>query len=62
VFPAPIVTTIEPLDEFYEAETYHQNYAARHPAQPYVASVAAPKVEKLRARLPGHLKKGERVR
>lgn len=58
VFPAPIVTTLEPLTEFYEAEPYHQNYAARHPSQPYVAYVAAPKVEKLRARLPDHLKRG----
>lgn len=62
VFPSRIVTTLEPLEEFYEAETYHQNYAARNPAQPYVTHVAAPKVEKLRARLPGHLRKGERVR
>jgi peptide-methionine (S)-S-oxide reductase len=62
VFPSPIVTTLEPLDEFYEAEAYHQNYAARNPAQPYVAYVAAPKVEKLRLQLPGQLRKGERVR
>jgi peptide-methionine (S)-S-oxide reductase len=53
VFPKPIVTTLEPLERFYEAEPYHQNYAARNPAQPYVAFVAAPKVEKLRSRLPG---------
>jgi peptide-methionine (S)-S-oxide reductase len=62
VFDAPIVTTLEPLDEFFPAEAYHQNYAARNPAQPYVASVAAPKVEKLRAYLPGRLKKGTPVR
>lgn len=51
IFPAPIVTTLEPLDAFYEAEAYHQNYAARNPAQPYVAFVATPKVEKLRTYL-----------
>jgi peptide-methionine (S)-S-oxide reductase len=56
VFPAPIVTTLEPLQGFYEAEAYHQNFAARNPAQPYVAFVAAPKVEKLRARMSDHLK------
>lgn len=56
VFPRPIVTTLEPLDAFYEAEPYHQNYAARNPAQPYVAFVAAPKVEKLRSRLAERLK------
>lgn len=60
VFPAPIVTTLEPLEAFYEAETYHQNYAARNPSQPYIAYAAAPKVEKLRARLPDRLKKGQR--
>jgi peptide-methionine (S)-S-oxide reductase len=56
VFPERIVTTLEPLEAFYEAETYHQNYAALNPAQPYVASVAAPKVEKLRRKLPEKIK------
>jgi peptide-methionine (S)-S-oxide reductase len=57
VFDAPIVTTLEPLDRFYEAERYHQNYAARNPAQPYIASTAIPKVEKLRATFGDRLKK-----
>lgn len=48
VFDAPIVTTLERLEAFYPAESYHQNYAARNPAQPYIAFTAAPKVEKLR--------------
>lgn len=48
VFDAPIVTTVEPLAQFFEAEAYHQNYAALNPAQPYIAYVAQPKVEKLR--------------
>lgn len=56
VFPSPIVTTIEPASPFYPAEGYHQNYAARNPFQPYVAAVAAPKVEKLRRFLPNRLK------
>ncbi len=47
VFAAPIATTIEPAAPFYPAEAYHQNYAARNPHQPYVAAVAAPKVDKL---------------
>lgn len=47
VFGAPIVTTVEDGAPFYAAETYHQNYAARNPHQPYVAAVAAPKVDKL---------------
>jgi len=48
VFAAPIVTKLEPFDVFFEAEAYHQNYAALNPRQPYIAAVAAPKVEKLR--------------
>lgn len=56
VFGAPIVTTLEPLEAFYEAEAYHQDYAARNPAQPYVLSVALPKVDKVRAVFRDHLK------
>ena len=48
----PIVTEIVPLTRFYEAEAYHQNYAARHPDQPYIVYHDAPKVENLRRRFP----------
>ena len=44
----PIVTTIEPLTKFYPAETYHQDYFARNPRQPYCQAVIAPKIAKLR--------------
>ena len=54
--PAPIVTTVEPRGEFFPAEGYHQNFAARNPAQPYVAAVALPKVAKL------HKYYGDRVK
>jgi peptide-methionine (S)-S-oxide reductase len=54
-FPAPIVTTVED-GTFYPAEAYHQNFAARNPAQPYVAAVALPKVAKLEATFPEKLK------
>ncbi|MFO7528262.1 MAG: peptide-methionine (S)-S-oxide reductase MsrA [Marinobacter sp.] len=47
VFPDPIVTSLEPLEAFYPAEEYHQNFAARNPYQPYIMAVAAPKMEKL---------------
>jgi peptide-methionine (S)-S-oxide reductase len=56
VFGAPIVTTLEPLETFFEAEAYHQNYAARNPHQPYVMFAALPKVEKLKAAYPDQLK------
>ena len=48
IYSDPIVTEIEPLDTFYPAEDYHQDYFARNPAQPYCQAVIAPKVSKLR--------------
>ncbi len=57
VFKSPIVTRLEPLQEFFEAESYHQNYAALNPGQPYIAAVAMPKIEKLRHYFSGALKK-----
>ncbi|MEM9683184.1 MAG: peptide-methionine (S)-S-oxide reductase MsrA [Pseudomonadota bacterium] len=57
LFSAPIATTLEPLGPFYEAEDYHQNYAARNPSQPYIAHISAPKVEKLRRSFGGMLKR-----
>ena len=56
VFEQPIVTTIEPLDQFFEAEAYHQNFVSRNPAQPYVAAVAMPKVKKLEKSFASKLK------
>jgi peptide-methionine (S)-S-oxide reductase len=49
-FHHPIVTTIEPLVAFYPAEAHHQNYVACNPHQPYIRSVALPKVAKVRAK------------
>lgn len=47
-FDAPIVTQIEPLDEFYPAERYHQDYYERNQRQPYCVAVISPKLSKLR--------------
>jgi peptide-methionine (S)-S-oxide reductase len=58
VFGSPIVTRLEKLADFFEAEQYHQNYAALHPDQPYIAAVALPKVQKLRAYFGESLKSG----
>jgi peptide-methionine (S)-S-oxide reductase len=49
IFDAPVATTLEPLERFYEAEAYHHDYAARNPGQPYIRAVSTPKVDKLRA-------------
>lgn len=42
----PIVTEISPLNNFYLAEDYHQNYFENNPNQGYCAFVIGPKVEK----------------
>lgn len=47
-FDAPIVTEIAPLDHFYPAEDYHQDYYRQNPRQPYCQFVIAPKLEKFR--------------
>jgi peptide-methionine (S)-S-oxide reductase len=49
VFDRPIVTEVTPLKAFFEAETYHQDYAARNPLNPYIVFNAQPKVRKVRA-------------
>jgi peptide-methionine (S)-S-oxide reductase len=46
-FRSPIVTTIEPLAEFYPAEDYHQKYYANNPYQPYCQYTIPPKLSKL---------------
>jgi peptide-methionine (S)-S-oxide reductase len=55
VFAAPIVTTIEGPTPFYPAEAYHQDYAQRHPEQPYICAVARPKQDSLRRIFPEFL-------
>ena len=44
----PIVTQVAPLDAFWPADDYHENYFARNPQNPYCAVVIAPKVAKAR--------------
>ncbi len=46
-FGKPVVTTLEPLAEFYEAEDYHQKYYANNPYQPYCQYMIPPKLNKL---------------
>ncbi len=57
VFDQPIVTTVEPLEQFFDAEEYHQGFVARNPNQPYVAAVAMPKVKKLEKSFADKLKR-----
>ncbi len=48
VWDDPIVTEVAPLEKFWPAEEYHNNYFARNPQNPYCAVVIAPKVSKAR--------------
>lgn len=52
VFRAPIVTKVSAIQAFYEAETYHQDYLAHHPDEPYIIYNDLPKVENLRKYFP----------
>jgi peptide-methionine (S)-S-oxide reductase len=47
VFNGPLATTIEPLEAFFLAESYHHNYAELNPGQGYIQFVSMPKVGKL---------------
>jgi len=57
IWDKPIVTEVAPLDNFYMAEDYHQEYYARNPYQPYCMAVVAPKVSKFRKHFLELLKK-----
>ena len=52
VFKQPIVTRVDSLTAFYPAEAYHQDYATRHPDQPYIAFHDRPKIENLKRVMP----------
>ena len=55
-FRKPIVTQVAPLDRFYAAEDYHQNYLALHPDQPYIVYNDLPKLEELKKEFPAWYK------
>ncbi|HCT30346.1 MAG TPA: peptide-methionine (S)-S-oxide reductase [Bacteroidales bacterium] len=57
IWSNPIVTTIEPLTNFYKAENYHQDYFENNPNQPYCQMVVNPKVEKFEKLFKDYLKK-----
>jgi peptide-methionine (S)-S-oxide reductase len=47
IWDKPIVTAVEPLKTFYNAETYHKDYYKKHPKEPYCQAVIATKVAKI---------------
>jgi peptide-methionine (S)-S-oxide reductase len=48
VYSKPIVTKVGPLQGFFPAEDYHQDYLTLHPNQPYIAYNDIPKVQNLK--------------
>lgn len=59
VFDAPIVTEVAELDEFYVAESYHQDYYRQNASQGYCTVVIDPKMAKFRAAFVDRLKKDD---
>jgi peptide-methionine (S)-S-oxide reductase len=55
---APVVTDVEPLTEFFEAESYHHDYFARNPSNSYCAIVINPKLEKVQKEFAALLRNG----
>ena len=51
-YRSPVVTLVSALDGFFPAEAYHQDYALRHPMDPYIFINDRPKVAHLRERFP----------
>ncbi|MBK0383799.1 peptide-methionine (S)-S-oxide reductase MsrA [Pedobacter sp. SD-b] len=59
-FANPIVTELKPLNAFYKAEDYHQNYinSGKGDSNPYVRNVSLPRYEKFKKTYKGKLKPG----
>ena len=53
-FHKPIVTKIAPLQAFYQAEDYHQDFLIRNPTYPYIVRNDLPKIDALRQVFPKH--------
>jgi len=56
LWSSPIVTQVTPLEAFFPAEDYHQEYFARNPNAGYCQFVVAPKVAKFRQKYISRLK------
>ena len=52
LFPGKIVTQLTPLNAFYPAEAYHQDYATLNPHSPYIARFDLPKIANLKTMMP----------
>lgn len=52
IFDAPVATRLEPFDQFYAAEEYHQDFITHNPNYPYVIIHDLPKIDRLQAQFP----------
>src|SRR5205085_8065169 len=52
IFPAPVVTRVEPLKGFYPAEDYHQDFLIKNPSSPYIVVNDLPKLAALKRVFP----------
>jgi peptide-methionine (S)-S-oxide reductase len=52
IFSRPLVTSIEPLKAFYQAEDYHQDFLVNHPEYPHIAKIDLPKIANFRRLFP----------
>jgi peptide-methionine (S)-S-oxide reductase len=59
VYNRAIVTTVVPLEGFYAAEEYHQDFLARNPSNPYIVVNDMPKLRDLKAEFPNLVKPGK---
>ena len=55
-YESSVVTEIKALDTFYEAESYHKDYYAKHSDDPYCEVIISPKLQKLREKYSDKLK------
>ncbi|TDQ29271.1 peptide-methionine (S)-S-oxide reductase MsrA [Zeaxanthinibacter enoshimensis] len=56
VYDQPIVTEVEPLEKFYKAEEYHQDYEHKNPDNSYIRNVSIPRLNRFKQNFPGYLK------
>jgi len=56
IWDGPLVTTLQPLDIFWEAEEYHQDYFAKNPSNAYCQAVVSAKMAKTRSAFTNYLK------
>ena len=57
-YDTKIVTEVTPLNIFYPAEDYHQNYYAQNSGEGYCQMVIQPKLEKFKKVFPDKVKRG----